>query len=353
MKPALASPADYFEMTFTAEAGIPYHLWIRGRAAGDHYANDSVHVQFSGALDSSGAPAYRIGTTASAEVILEDGRSAGLGGWGWQDNGWGNLGPHLYFETSGPQTIRVQRREDGLSIDQIVLSPGAYLQSSPGATKYDSTILPESGGGGGGDTPVPSPPPPPPLTSAGDVVLYAAGAALAGGGWTTVADASAAGGSALLSPNLGAGKIVTAQASPATYAELTFNAEVGRAYRVWLRARAEGNYWGNDSVHLQFSGTVDSAGSPAYRIGTTDSAVVNLEDCSGCGLSGWGWQDNGWGSGVLGPPLFFESTGTQTLRIQIREDGLRIDQVVLSPDTYVNAAPGALRNDATILPASD
>ena len=28
---------------------------------------------------------------------------------------------------------------------------------------------------------------------------------------------------------------------------------------------------------------------------------MNLEDCSGCGLDGWQWQDNGWGSGVLGP----------------------------------------------------
>ena len=29
----------------------------------------------------------------------------------------------MYFATTGPQTIRIQRREDGISIDQIVLSP--------------------------------------------------------------------------------------------------------------------------------------------------------------------------------------------------------------------------------------
>ena len=40
------NPASYFELTFTAQAGIPYHLWVRGRAAGDSYSNDSVWVQF-------------------------------------------------------------------------------------------------------------------------------------------------------------------------------------------------------------------------------------------------------------------------------------------------------------------
>src|SRR6185436_8857863 len=79
---------------------------------------------------------------------------------------------------------------------------------------------------------------------------------------------------------------------------------------------------------------------------------INLEDCSGCGLSGWGWQDNGWGVGVLGPQIFFQSTGTHTIRIQGREDGVSIDQIVLSPGTYLNTSPGALKNDNTVLPAS-
>ncbi len=90
--------------------------------------------------------------------------------------------------------------------------------------------------------------------------------------------------------------------------------------------------------------------TPIYRIGTTGAADVNLEDCSGCGLSGWGWQDNGWGTNVLGPRLYFEAARTQTIRIQNREDGLLIDQVMLSPDTYLNTPPGSLQNDATIYP---
>ena len=39
------------------------------------------------------------------------------------------------------------------------------------------------------------------------------------------------------------------------------------------------------------------------------------------------------------------------MRIQVREDGLSIDQIVLSPTTYVTRSPGALKNDTTILTA--
>ena len=86
-----------------------------------------------------------------------------------------------------------------------------------------------------------------------------------------------------------------------------------------------------------------------FRIGTNAAATINLEDCSGCGLAGWGWQDNGYGSGVLGPLIYFAASGPQTLRIQVREDGFGLDQIVLSPDRYLTTAPGALKNDTTVL----
>jgi endonuclease/exonuclease/phosphatase family metal-dependent hydrolase len=102
-------------------------------------------------------------------------------------------------------------------------------------------------------------------------------------------------------------------------------------------------------VFVQFSGSVNSSGSAVYRTGTTNALEVNLEDCSGCGVSGWGWQDDGWGVGVLGPLVYFQTSGTQVIRVQTREDGMSIDQIVLSPANYLVAAPGALKNDGTIL----
>jgi hypothetical protein len=140
--PALASPANYFEMTFTAVGGRAYHLWVRMRAQQNSMSNDSVHVQFSGATTESGAPYARIGTSSSAEVVLQDGPGGGSPlSWGWTDNGWGAAGPHIYFPSTGTYTVRVQQREDGAIIDQIVLSPDAFLTAPPGARRNDTTIL--------------------------------------------------------------------------------------------------------------------------------------------------------------------------------------------------------------------
>jgi len=337
-----ASPQHSFELAFNAEAGRPYRLWIRGKADSNSYANDSVFVQFSGSVTSAGAATYRIGSTSAAEFNLEACSGCGLSGWGWEDNGWGTgvMGQTIFFAATGTQTVRIQTREDGLAIDQVVLSPSAYLNASPGATKDDTRILPRSGGV--------SPPPPPP--AAGEIVLYAAEAGTVTGSWVVENDASAAGGRRIRSPNAGVAKIVTPLASPASYFELTFSADAGKPYRLWIRGKAESNNYANDSVHVQFSGSVNQSGTPVYRIGSTTSTEFNLESCSGCGLAGWGWEDNGWGTGVLGPQIFFAASGPQTIRIQPREDGLAIDQIVLSPAAYLSTAPGLAKNDTTIVP---
>jgi hypothetical protein len=712
---ALAQPVNYFEQTFVADAGVPYRLWLRGRAQSDSWANDSVFVQFDRSVE-GGVAKYRIGTTSALTVNLEDCSGCGLAGWGWQDTGWGVgvMGPEVVFASSGTQRIRIQTREDGFTIDQIVLSPQRYLNTSPGALKNDSTIVPtpgpsitvvrrpylqqltsnrvvvvwatrESGtprvrvvagstsrtvtgtsrlvpnsrsglgfdyfhhevpigglsaatghtydatlsdapvasasfrtapatgtgnvsfvtigdsgtgstqqrqlaalmaadafdlmlhagdiaygnSGGTGDatyrtfndwffdiyaaflpsrglyttegnhdsrpsngngvayldaftlptngaTPaypdhaeryysfdygrvhfvaldtefafqdatrrseqiswlesdlaataqpwkvavfhrspysaggehgsdivvrgafgpvfeqygvqlvisahehtyertLPQRTSPngqavtyivtggggAPLYAAGtadwtaysasrhhylrtaitdctltaraigldgsvfdsvaidrcsvpgpapEVVLYAAEAPVRAGRWAVEPDSTAAGGSRLRHPDAAAAKLTTALAQPANYFEMTFDAVAGVPYRLWMRGKADRNYWANDSVFAQFDGTVDGNGTAQFRIGTTSAADVNIEDCSGCGLSNWGWQDNGWGVGVMGPLIRFSRSGVQRLRVQTREDGLAIDQIVLSPGRYLSAPPGALKNDATIIP---
>ena len=77
---------------------------------------------------------------------------------------------------------------------------------------------------------------------------------------------------------------------------------------------------------------------------------MNLEECSGCGISGWGWEDDGWGSRNLnGRLLRFPDGGSQHLRIQIREDGGSVDQIVLSAGEYLTTRPGTAKDDTTIL----
>jgi glucose/arabinose dehydrogenase/PKD repeat protein len=327
----LAAPADYFELQFEADAGRAYRLWLRGRAADNSYRNDSVFVQFSWSVTGSGSAANRIGSTNAIPIVLEECGGCPLSGWGWEDNGYGAgvLGTPVYFATTGVQTIRIQGREDGISLDQIVLSASDYLNEAPGAVRQDATILPERPG-----------------TADVDVVRYAAAASVIAGSWRLVPDSSAATGARLEHPNVDAPKLEPA-ANPRDYFELTFTAVAGEPYRLWLRGRAAGNSYRNDSVSVQFSGSIDASGAPVYRIGSTSATAVIIEECSGCGLSGWGWSDNGYGGD--GPLIYFPTSGPQRMRIQAREDGISIDQIVLSRGTYLSRAPGATRNDTTIL----
>ena len=132
---------------------------------------------------------------------------------------------------------------------------------------------------------------------------------------------------------------------------MSFVPDPTQVYKLWIRLKADGNSWANDSIWIQFSDSTDVAGTPKYRIGTTSGLPVSLEECSNCGVSGWGWEDDGWGAfnknGVL---LRFPDGGPQTLWIQTREDGVSVDQIVLSAEKYLTARPGAAKNDHTILP---
>jgi endonuclease/exonuclease/phosphatase family metal-dependent hydrolase len=515
---ALVNPSSYFEMTFNAQAGVPYRLWVRAKADNNSPYNDSYFVQFSGSVTSTGSPVFRIGTTDATVINQEDCSGCGLSGWGWQDNGWGVgvLGPVIYFQSTGTQTLRVHAREDGFSIDQIILSSQTYFNASPGALKNDTTIVPQpstapppapapavtsiapnfgstSGGtliylagtnfsagatvrfGGVPATNVNvanhmslsattpphaagtvsvevtnpdnqsatlanaftfnAPPSPAPSVSAvspnsgstnggtsvtitgsgfvsgasvniggvfatnvnvssttitattpahaagavsivvtnpnsqsatltngftfnlaslipDEVVLYAAQASVKAGNFSVVSDPTAAGGSRIYNLDAGAAKLANPLANPAHYFEMTFNAQAGVPYRLWVRSKAVNNSPYNDSYFVQFSGSVTLGGNASFRIGTTNATVINQEECSGCGLSNWGWQDNGWGVSVLGEYIFFQSNGTQTLRLQPREDGFSIDQIVLSPVNYLILSPGALWNDTRILPST-
>jgi endonuclease/exonuclease/phosphatase family metal-dependent hydrolase len=330
---ALASPSNYFEMTFNAEKGIPYRLWMRGKADGNSTNNDSAWVQFSGSVNSSGSPVYRLSTSSALMFNIEDCNGCGLSQWGWNDDAYGGMGPLVYFAATGPQTIRVQLREDGLAIDQIVLSPAVYLSSSPGWSKNDSVILLENYGS----------------VTGGNVALWTSDVPTTAihGSWLRVADSSAAGQIALQYPNFGGPKLTTPLASPTHYFEVSFNAQAGIPYRLWMRGKALGNSTNNDSVWVQFSSSLNSSGAPQYRIGTTSAIMYNMEECTGCGLSNWGWNDSGING--MGPLVSFAVSGQQTIRIQLREDGINLDQIVLSPQTYLNSSPGAFKNDAVIL----
>jgi len=93
-----------------------------------------------------------------------------------------------------------------------------------------------------------------------------------------------------------------------------------------------------------------SGGSSIYPMNTTSGLDVNLATDSAAGsLNRWGWQNTAY---WLSQPttVTFATSGTHTMRIQVREDGVQLDQIVLSSSQYLTAAPGGVTNDMTIGP---
>jgi hypothetical protein len=411
----LASPASYVEVQFYAAAGVPYRMWARMRAEADHYSNDSLFLQFDGAVSATGTPVHRIGTTSAAIIVLEEGHGAGVAGWGWNDTLYGGtaLAPPVYFATSGLQTLRIQQREDGVMWDQVVFSAHEFFDRRPGVTKMDTSIVPATFGSSDGvigqhayrtpgvyplvlavadgdgavgwaaTTVTVGPASSLPLvaraggpyeavvgqsvrldatassvpsdvtaqyrwTLGEEIVLRAPLFKVVGSRWRTVADASAAAGMALENPLANSAKIGTALAGPSSYVEATFRAAAGVPYRLWIRMRADADHYENDSVFVQFSGSVTATGAATARIGSTSAHAVILEEGRHAGVGGWGWADADYGG--LAGPIYFNQDGAQTIRIQQREDGLRIDQIVISAVTHFTTAPGSLKHDTTLVP---
>ena len=194
-----------------------------------------------------------------------------------------------------------------------------------------------------------------------NIVIYASDIPTANfhGAWTKAGDATAAAGTAAITPDSGFSNTSAPLAAPTHYVDVTFNANAGISYTFWMRVKAAANSKFNDSLYVQFSDALAN-GSPIYQTNTASGLVVNLAtDTTGSSLSNWGWAN---GAYWLSQPttLTFASSGTHTLRIQTREDGVQFDQLVLSPSQYFNVsascpttcggAPGPLANDATIVP---
>jgi hypothetical protein len=256
----------------------------------------------------------------------------------WTDNSNNEAGFRIERSTNGTTFSGLAVvAPDSIAYNDAAVSPGVQYDyrvaafNEAGLSAYSNVASATAQGSG-----------------ATEIVLWAANAPTIVGQWQIANDATAAGGRRLQNPNAGAPRVDTPAAAPASYFELTFTAQAGRAYRLWMRGKAIGNSWLNDSVWAQFDKSVTAQGAAVYRIGSTSGTRLALQPNDGDTLSAWGWEDNGFNG--TGAPIYFSTSGTQRLRIQVREDGLGIDQIVLSAVTYFNTAPGAPKNDSTILP---
>ena len=172
--------------------------------------------------------------------------------------------------------------------------------------------------------------------------------------WVPVEDSTAAGGVRLYNPNRRAPKVGAPSSDTSNAIWLQFYPDPTQIYKLWVRLKADADSWANDSVWVQFGAAVDGAGRPVYQIGTSAGLPVGLEECSGCGVSGWGWEDDGWGAvnrnGVLLQFTADPDGGPSGTAIHTREDGVSVNQVVLSAEKYLTTRPGTAKRDTTILP---
>ena len=170
------------------------------------------------------------------------------------------------------------------------------------------------------------------------------------GTWTQVADSTGAGGFRAFDPNRSAPKTAAPASSPVSAVRIRFTPDPNQVYKLSVHLKAEGNYWGNDSVWVRIS-----RGRPTLRAHRSTASAPRpawqsiLRNVRGV-ASGWGWEDDGWGAvnrnGVASVP----DAGRQDILIQTREDGVSVDQVVLSAEKYLTTRPGLAKNDRTILP---
>lgn len=137
---ALSTPNGFTEYTFTAAANTSYHIWFRGKALSNAANNGAVYAQFSDSLTDAGAVDYRIGSS-SQKITLTLGEGTNPAGWGWNDNSASTLGANIKFAATGTHTIRILQKFDGITIDEIVLSPSTFLAVSPGTFLNDTNFV--------------------------------------------------------------------------------------------------------------------------------------------------------------------------------------------------------------------
>jgi hypothetical protein len=184
-----------------------------------------------------------------------------------------------------------------------------------------------------------------------DIVLYSSDVSVIGGNWSRAQSTTGAAGLKMTSEDRGWSSRSAPLAVPEDYFEAEFEAQANLSYRLWMRLRAAWSTGDNDSVWVQFSGASDADGAPLWQIGTDSALLVNLEDCSGCAVSGWGWQDNSWWL-EQSSIVRFQTRGRQKIRVQTREDGVDVDQIVLSAGPYLSVAPGAVKDDTVVVSKS-
>jgi predicted MPP superfamily phosphohydrolase len=188
--------------------------------------------------------------------------------WGWATTTY--FGPEsgeFFFERDGKHTVRIQSRQDGVSLDTLLLNPYPELDerlSSKQVEEIDDFLRARC---------VPD-------KYSGLVVIHTSMAEQqrCHGKWKKSSDGGALLGHRL--DDLPARRSWRYQplAKPVDYFEVDFEARANVRYRLWMRMKAFNGNPLTDSVYVQFSDALDKSGRRRYRIGMPAHMKARLND---------------------------------------------------------------------------
>ena len=191
-------------------------------------------------------------------VNLEEEMNMAVSGWGWQDNAYYDYDSgFVRFERTGKHTLRIQRREDGVFIEQIVMIPCNNKGQPP------RSIADDCGPKAVTLTELKKHLPPNSVVIDSEDVL---GSRIYGN-WKKVVDSTASSQTILADLPDSGEKIVPPQLNPEHYFEVDFYASNDIDYHVWVRMKAQDDSISSDSIYIQFNDSINEKGETVYRIG--------------------------------------------------------------------------------------
>ncbi|HKS29833.1 MAG TPA: S8 family serine peptidase [Pyrinomonadaceae bacterium] len=293
------SPELRYQVEFAA-AGT-YYVWLRAWA--NDTSDNSVHVGLDGQA-----------------VTTADHISVGsYGAWTWVRSTMDGPVATINVNSAGLHTINVWMREDGLRVDRLLLTTNSLTVPTGNGPAESSRST-------GGPPPPPLPPPAAYIEQSGMVVMEAerADSVVSRGGksWTLVTDKSgyAGTGSMFNSPNTGT-QIDTGYTTTSPEMQYRVQFTTTGTYYVWLRAWAIDT--NDNSVNAGLNGQASST-ADRMTLGTYGS---------------WAWTRTTMDGPVA--TITVTSAGVHTFNIWMREDGIRIDRILLTTSSsFVPAGSG-------------
>ena len=190
--------------------------------------------------------------------------------------------------------------------------------------------------------------------SNGNIVIYASDipASAAHGDWSMASDATSPNGTKWVTPASGASNASAPLGSPNGLRGCDLHGQRGHSLYAMASPRSIQQFQMERLGLGSVFGCASQRHGPSTRSPRSSALLVNMAtDSTAASDVNWGWIN---GCYWLSQPatVTFATSGVHTIRIQVREAGVMFDQIVLSPSTYLTAAPGGRTNDATIVPKS-